>query len=127
MKGAITVIHDPVTPVDTDALTNAAHTPDHIGDINEMVQHTPEYCDPDNFDAYKTQDGKWHINIPSDGVLDYVGANAEKHVRNVVKCVNAHEELISLARRVCFPNGGRDYTDAKEALTELILKMEGKE
>lgn len=32
-------------------------------------------------------------------------------------------ELYSLAARVCFPDGGRDYTDAKEELQSLVLKL----
>jgi len=34
-------------------------------------------------------------------------------------------ELLAAAKRVIFPDGGRDYIDGKEALAKAILKADG--
>lgn len=43
--------------------------------------------------AYQTQDGKWHVDHPSDGVWDYSGANAQDHCNRVVTSWNSHNAL----------------------------------
>lgn len=56
--------------------------------------HTP------TLDVYRTQDGKYHIDVESDGTLDYVGANPKENLSYIKRAVNSHEELLGALKDV---------------------------
>ena len=39
------------------------------------------------------------------------------------RLIAAAPTLLALSKRIVFPNGGRDYTDAKEELATLVLSL----
>ena len=58
-------------------------------------------------------------NIRSHPLMD----SKQKHTKGPIS-QEASRELLVAAKRVLFPDGGRDYTDGKEALLKAVNRAE---
>lgn len=76
--------------------------------------------------AYKTGNGKWHIDHPTDGVLDYAGEDAEDNVKEIVRIVNSHAEIVAAIKWVLTHDALNDVDlprDLKEEIFGLNLLL----
>ena len=68
----------------------------------------------------------WSDNGPENGkIAAEAAAPTREMARANAALIAAAPELLEAAKRVIFPDGGRDYTDGKEALAQAIAKASG--